>query len=280
MATRDFSSHQGRVVFIGFILVFGIIAWSIGRAWFQEGSASPAESTITEEADTPLSDIRFFSAKEILARISRNEDLLLIDVRPREEFDTEHIVDSLSTPVTTLATFSPPTGKLIIVVTGPDIPNQTIRGIDTLFKERKYTYAFLEGGLIEWGVAGGSTISTGDPASLFDYSKVIFVNPSEIESAFRSTVNPRFLDVRSESLFAKEHLPEAINIPLNELEKRRTEIPRGTTLFVYGANDYESYQGGVRLFDLNFFGTRVIKGGMIGWKEQKLPVITPEANQK
>ncbi|TXH01243.1 MAG: rhodanese-like domain-containing protein [Candidatus Moraniibacteriota bacterium] len=276
MLDQSPSAYRGRIVLIGLLFVFGIIIWYIGRAWLQKNDDPATPVDATETVDTSLANVRFLTAKEVLARISRQENLILLDVRTRNEFDVEHIVDSLSVPVTTLATYSPPAGALLIIITGPDIPNQTIKGIDTLFKERQYTFAFLQGGLTEWNEAGGSTISTGDPESLLDYSKVIFVNLDEIEVAFNAAVNPRFLDVRSKELFEKEHLPEAINIPLNELEKRRSEIPRGTSLFVYGANDYESYQGGVRLFDLNFFGTRVIKDGLIGWKEKGLPLITPE----
>ncbi len=267
------STKNNRVVFIGLLLVFGVIAWYLGRGWIQEDKTTPSSET-TETTDTSLADVRFLTAKEILSRINRNEDLLIIDVRTRDDFDSEHIVDAVSVPVTTLSNFSSPKGKLLIVSTGPDIPNETIKGIHTLFTERQYNFAFLEGGLAEWTLAGGSTISTGDPASLFDYSKVVFVNPGEIEAAFNNIVNLLLLDVRSESLFEKEHAPEAINIPLAELEKRRSEIPRGVSIFVYGSNDYESYQAGVRLFDLNFFGARVIKGGFSGWKEQGLPVVT------
>ncbi len=273
--TRE-NKQQGRILLIGFMLILGVVAWYFGRYWYtnwQEEKAA-AKAAIEASTDVALTELRFLTPKDVLDRLERDENMLLIDIRQKEDFDIEHIIDSLSIPVTTINSFSSLQGQLIIIITGSEIPNETLKGIHGLFTERRYTFAFLEGTLNEWKAAGGTTISTGDPTSIFDYSKVIFIPPDQVSTTAIELSDPLFLDVRSVDAFKKEHIPGAINIPLSDLERRRTEISLGKSVFIYGENDYESYQGGVRLFDLNIFGARVIRGGFVAWKEKQLPITT------
>lgn len=276
MEKKTKNRGQGRVLFIGSLLVLGVIVWYGGRFWYEEHQESKVEDAKANQGETQateLTDLRFLTPKEILARLERQEKILFIDIRTKEEFDVEHVVDAVSVPVTIINNFSPTAGQLVIVISGQNIPNATLKGIHDLFTERKYTFAFLQGNTADWKLAGGATISTGDPTSLFDYSKVIFINPEQVPSAAQELSSALFLDIREESMFQKEHIPGAMNIPLVDLERRRADIPKGKSIFVYGSNDYESYQGGVRLFDLNFYGARVIRGGFLAWKEKTLPTV-------
>ncbi len=269
------SRKNRRVVLIGFLAILAVVAWYVGRTWYekhQDADAQPSEAG----DEINLTDLKFLSPKEVLVRLDRKENILLIDIRPRESYDLEHIVDAVSVPATTLNTFTPGSGQLVIVISGPELPNDILKGVHLLFKERKFQFAFLQGSIVDWRLAGGSTISSGDPDSSLDYSKVIFIENDQVLSLAESLVSPLFLDVRSQEAYAQSHLPGAINIPLSELEKRRADIPRQKSLFVYGNNDYTSYQGGVRLFDLGFFGARVIRGGYELWVEKNLPIETPE----
>lgn len=269
------SRKNRRVVLIGFLAILAVVAWYAGRTWYDKHRDT--ETLATEPSDeVNLTDLKFLAPKEVLARLDRKENILLIDIRPRESYNIEHIVDAVSIPATTLNTFTPGSGQLVIIISGPELPNDILRGVHLLFKERKFQFAFLQGSIVDWRLAGGSTISSGDPDSSLDYSKVIFIENDQVLPLAESLVSPLFLDVRSVESYAQSHLPGAINIPLSELEKQRTEIPRQKSIFVYGNNDYTSYQGGVRLFDLGFFGARVIRGGYELWVEKKLPIETPE----
>ena len=264
------TAKNSLAVVFGFLAILAIGGWYIGRNWFE---TQEEERVLKEgqELEIPLTDLKFFTAKEVLARLSRQENILLIDIRPKTSYDVEHIVDAISVPVTTLTNFAPGSNQLLIIIGNEELPNDTLKSIHYLFTERKFQFAFLQGTLADWRYAGGSTISSGDPESPFDYSKVIFINNDQVLPLTQELVSPLFLDVRSESLYKKSHLPGAINIPLDEMERRRNDIPRQKSLFVYGSNDFESYQGGVRLFDLGFFGARVIRGGFDLWQEKKLP---------
>ncbi len=269
------SQHRSLAVLLGFLAILGVGGWYIGRHWFQKDTSEDQSSSPT--AEVALTDLRFFSAKEVLARLSRKEDILLLDVRTKEDYDLEHIVDAISLPAATLSAFTPGSNQLVVIIGNSEIPNETLKGIHLLFTERKFQFGFLQGTFADWRYAGGNTISSGNPESSFDYSKVIFIENDQVLPLAQELVSPLFLDVRSESLFKTSHLPGAINIPLDQMERRRADIPRQKSIFVYGANDFESYQGGVRLFDLGFFGARVIRGGFAAWQEKKLPTETEKS---
>lgn len=273
---ESFSPRKSHtVVLIGFLLILGVIMWFIGQNWHENRQSDVGkQATPSAHEDIAMTDLKFLSPKEVLARISRNEKMILIDIRPRTEYDVEHIVDSISVPTPTLGTFTPEAGQLIIVISGPDIPNDALKAIHQLFTQQNFSFAFLQGSTTDWRFSGGNTISSGDPESSLDYSKVIFINGEEVLPLAETLISHLFLDIRSPSEYAKSRLPGAINIQLDELEQRRSDIPRQKSLFVYGINDFESYQGGVRLFDLGFFGARVIRGGFGMWQEKKLPIET------
>lgn len=270
------SQQQNRVIIVGFLLILGVVGWSFWRPTTQSTDGTPAtlEQQSTDTVD--LTDLKFLDPKELLARLDRHETVLFLDIRPKANYDVEHIVGSQSMPVASLNTFAPDKGTLVVLVSGPEIPNQTLKSIHQFFTNKGFSFAFLRGTITDWHLAGGATISSGDPASPYDYAKVIFINPDKVLPLTETLISPLFLDVRGATAFAEGHIPHAINFPINDLEARRDDIPRQKSLFVYGENDYESYQAGVRLFDLGFFGVRVIRGGFAAWKENKLPIETDQ----
>jgi rhodanese-related sulfurtransferase len=43
---------------------------------------------------------------------------------------------------------------------------------------------------------------------------------------------------------------------------------------VYGSAESDTFQAGTQLFDMGFFGLRVITGGFEAWKAKNLPIET------
>lgn len=268
------TQRKNKVVLFGFLALLGVVIWYIGSAWYESRKKEDQNSPALPSSDIDMTALKFLTPKEVLARLERQENLLLIDIRPEENYALEHVVDAVSLPVTTLNNFAPSSGQTIIVISGPEIPNTTLKGVHELFTERRFQFAFLQGSTVDWRFAGGNTISSGDPDSSLDYSKVIFIENTAVLPLVETLVSPLFLDVRAEALYQTSRLPGAIHIPLDTLERRRADIPKQKSIFVYGSNDFESYQAGVRLFDLGFFGVRVIRGGFELWQEKNLPLET------
>ncbi|MFZ3031959.1 MAG: rhodanese-like domain-containing protein, partial [Candidatus Moraniibacteriota bacterium] len=104
-------------------------------------------------------------------------------------------------------------------------------------------------------------LSRGDPSSFLDQSKITYITPAEALKALANTdANYFLLDVQSAQNYQKKHLKGSVNIPLAELERRSKEIPAGRNILVYGESELSSFQGGVRLADLNVFTARTLSG--------------------
>jgi rhodanese-related sulfurtransferase len=124
---------------------------------------------------------------------------------------------------------------------------------------------YLRGGIPGWMEKGFPLVSWG--GSEEDNAKVKKITIDEIKND--AAANPdslQFLDVRGKDNFAKEHIIGALNIPLSDLETRKNEIPVVKKIIVYSANESESFQAAVVLFDLNFFNVYQLDGGINEWK--------------
>jgi rhodanese-related sulfurtransferase/DNA-binding transcriptional ArsR family regulator len=86
------------------------------------------------------------------------------------------------------------------------------------------------------------------------------------------------LDVRPEDEFALGHLPNALNIPLRELEARLGEIDPKNEIVAYCRGPYcvLSYEAVVQL-RLRGFNARRLEDGLPEWRAAGLPVIADGA---
>jgi ArsR family transcriptional regulator len=86
------------------------------------------------------------------------------------------------------------------------------------------------------------------------------------------------LDVRPEDEFALGHLPNALNIPLRELEARLGEIDPTSEVVAYCRGPYcvLSYEAVARL-RLRGFNARRLEDGLPEWRAAGLPIVTSTA---
>jgi rhodanese-related sulfurtransferase len=84
------------------------------------------------------------------------------------------------------------------------------------------------------------------------------------------------LDVRPTEEFAAGHLPGAVNIPIHELEKRLSELPRRKEVIAYCRGPYclMSYDA-VALLRKKGLKARRLEAGMPEWRHAGLPVEKP-----
>jgi rhodanese-related sulfurtransferase len=238
------------------------------RFWYQYRAADPS---LTSD-ETPAAGPRQISPAEVFARIQRNETVHFIDIRKRESFEAAHIIDAVWLSLTDIPHYQPPAGTLAVIVFGEENSPEQLSEIDALFKEKKFPYAFLEGGMAHWIARGGGVITPGDINSYIDQTKVIAIDPSAVSALRSDLIRSVFLDIRSEREYEESHASGATNIPLAQLESRRDSLPRPASLIVYGNTTSDGFSAGTQLFDMGFFGVRVITGGFEAWKNQGLPV--------
>ena len=86
-------------------------------------------------------------------------------------------------------------------------------------------------------------------------------------------VSPMMIDVRSASVYAGQHLPGAINIPVGELAVRQAELPedRNAPIVTVCNLGRMSISGMLVLKSLGYDNVRSLNGGTIGWAEAGLP---------
>ena len=98
------------------------------------------------------------------------------------------------------------------------------------------------------------------------------VSRQELMSAMRDG-GVTLLDVRPDEEFALGHLPGAVNIPLDELEKRLSELPKDTEIIAYcrGAYCVLSFEA-VAALRSKGFRIRRLQDGFPEWKAAGLAV--------
>ena len=90
----------------------------------------------------------------------------------------------------------------------------------------------------------------------------------------RSIGSTLFIDLRSRSAFARTHIPGAISISAEELERSLPDLPADQAIIVYG--DYEleetSVQAVLFLITHGFPNSTSLRGGIEGWIQSGYPI--------
>jgi rhodanese-related sulfurtransferase len=74
------------------------------------------------------------------------------------------------------------------------------------------------------------------------------------------------VDVREYPEFASERVKGSILIPLGDIEKRYTELPREKTIYLMCRTGRRAAEAQKKLLALGFSDVRVVKGGFEAWK--------------
>jgi rhodanese-related sulfurtransferase len=89
-----------------------------------------------------------------------------------------------------------------------------------------FTIGYLNGGFEAWKNSG------------MEVDSVDRMSAKELDSVYSKDLF--IVDVRKKSEFDSEHIVNALNIPLNELANRTTELPSNTNFIVHCAGGYRS----------------------------------------
>jgi len=233
-----------------------------------------SEPIISPEENYQYNEISFQEIqKKISPLASENEKILIIDIRENEHYQTEHIIGSKNIPLKDLAGAELNAENYdLIIIAGYGREEENIEAAKILDRKNISNAVVFPGGFFAWKRKGGQTISRGDPKSFADQSKISLISPEDLKALLDENYNAYILDVRSRQSFSQGHIPKAVNIPLNELENRRNEIPLTKEIIAYGSNDSQGFRAGVMLYDMNFFSAWVLEGGFTKWKEKRFEI--------
>lgn len=272
------------------IILIAIIAWTYWRLTSsqkklleQDHIAQEASNATATEDDSTTSESSEITQKEKIiptmtaqdlhiATVSANRDIILIDTRPQEQYNANHIPGSYHIDTIDRSALS----RTVVLIS--DSGNEDL--IISLFRELSPSHEVrnLDGGIAEWKSRGFKLLSNTITPDFVSSTKVQFIEPRDLNTILQSPTQDIndiiIIDTRRQGNFAAGHVAHAINIPLSDLEFRYREIPRQKKIFVYSANEESSFQSGVLLHDLDFLNIKTIKGGFAAWEQYGYPITT------
>lgn len=209
---------------------------------------------VMKKAKTPLNPSEFEAA-------ANETRALILDTRTAEEFAKGFIPNSINIGLD--GNFAMWVGEMI-----SDI-KQEILLITTLGNEEEsmvrlsrigydHTIGYLEGGFASWMNKG------------FETDTIDRITTEELEKNINFEETPIF-DVRKKSEFLSEHLIEATNVPLNEINSHLAEFPKDKKFILHCAGGYRSMIAASILKQRGWDNFVDVVGGFEAIKNTNLP---------
>lgn len=193
--------------------------------------------------------------------IANEAGAVMLDVRTSEDFATAHIPNSIFIGLD--GSFAPWVGELIIDVQQSIIliakEGQEKEAVTRLSRVGfDKTLGYLKGGIEGWKEAGKET------------ETVKSVSPEVLEEAL-TTQAQEMIDVRKLSEYQSEHILNARNIPLSDLNSRLSEFPKDDPFYVHCAGGYRSMIAASILKARGYHNLIDVKGGFKAIRETSIP---------
>ena len=114
-----------------------------------------------------------------------------------------------------------------------------------------------------------------------DSIKYLSLPPKEFQLQYLNTDSSFLIDVREPFEFKGNRIRDAINIPSSgNLERAADTINKNYTLFLYCTSGYRSSKVAVSLYDKGFCNLVSLKGGIVEWRKEGLPVSKGRVKRK
>jgi hydroxyacylglutathione hydrolase len=188
----------------------------------------------------------------------------VLDVRDAVEFGKGHLAGSINIGLggqyATWAGTLLDRAKPIVIIAEPGREQEAALRLGRIGFD--HVWGYLDGGM----------------AALAERSDLVWstdcVSPATVAEELTSSEPPVVLDIRNSREWRARHIPESLNIPLNHIQERLAEVPRGPRIAVHCAGGYRS---SIAISILHQYGiTNLVEmaGGLAAWDAAKLPVIS------
>ena len=98
------------------------------------------------------------------------------------------------------------------------------------------------------------------------------ISPAELHAQRESGVAPVVIDVRTPEEYATGHIPDAVNIPFDQVAKRIDELDTPHGVALYCMVGPRARKGEAALLAVGYEKTFHIEGGLAAWQKAGLPV--------
>ena len=269
-------NKNANALMLGIFLILLISAATFLRSYDKNKDVEEKKEAVENERSEMMKSASKISGEELSEKINTKDDILIIDLRDDISYSKEHIAGSKNMPASMIIEAAEGLDKdkqLILIDFGPE--NADVALFAGKMNQLGFgNVSYLDGGFYGWKNKYYSTTSSGDPNSFTDQSKVSYIQSDGLKKMIEVNIrNLALIDVRSNPKFREGHLKNAANIPLEELEKRKSEIPVGKKIVIYDDNGLLAFKAAVKLFDIGIFNVAALSDGLNGWKEKKYEVV-------
>jgi rhodanese-related sulfurtransferase len=210
---------------------------------------------VMERGTQPLSPEAFEAA-------ANESGALVLDTRDAEDFAKGFVPNSINIGLDGnfaqwVGEMIPDVTQAILLITYKDQEEEAVTRLSRVGYDN--TLGFLKGGFDSWKESGK------------DFETTNRVTVEEVVAQHEKNQLPMIIDVRKKSEFDSEHLIDAVNIPLNEINKHLAEIPKDKPFLLHCAGGYRSMIASSILKQRGWNNFADIIGGFDEMKETSLP---------
>ncbi len=210
---------------------------------------------VMERGTQPLSPEAFEAA-------ANESGAVVLDTRKAEDFARGFIPNSINFGLDGnfaqwVGEMIPDVKQPILLVTYPDQEEEAVTRLSRVGYDN--TLGFLKGGFEAWKKSGKDVETTRR------------ITVADLEVAFKKGEAPLVIDVRKKSEFDSEHLIDAVNIPLNEINRHLAEIPKDKPFVLHCQGGYRSMVAASVLKQRGWNNFADVIGGFDQMKESSLP---------
>jgi len=196
------------------------------------------------------------SPKE-LEFIAEDMNALILDVRSKSEYSEAHIPKSIFIGLD--GSFAPWVGELIVDVNQPIVlvapegrEKEAITRLSRVGFDK--TLGYLSGGMAAWQNAG---------------KEIDIVEEANAADIHQNQINREkdVFDVRKKTEFISEHILDAVNTPLSELNDHLSSFPKDEPFYIHCASGYRSMIAASMLKSRGYHNLINVRGGIKAVKE-------------
>lgn len=189
-------------------------------------------------------------------------ECLVVDVRSKEAFAAGHIPRAINIPMgdnlPTWAGWVLPYDRPILLVA--DVPGDVPGVVTNLLRVGfDQVQGYLEGGIGAWETGG------------YELAKLRTLSVHDLAELRKANDPLTVLDVRTESEWARGHIPGALHVHGGTLQDRIDEIPRDQPIAVVCGSGYRASIASSLLERAGLDDISNVIGGMSAWKAAGLP---------
>lgn len=259
-----------KAILIGLFLIILIATITLIKSNSDKNNLSENKKELPRVEAIDLEKVGKITSEELAKKIQTNSNSTLIDLRDENEYKFEHIIDSINIPLSRIGSFPDTLTKNNEYILIEELEEATvINNVASILLDRGYEkILYLEGGFNSWKNKFNPTISDGDQNSFTDQAKVTYISSDDLKKRIEVEKNIIIIDVRKNTEFNAGHLAGAVNIFLDDLERKRKELPLGKLIVLYDNNNLGAFKGATRLFDLGLSNTLALSDGLDAWKKK------------